>query len=205
MNTIDFQNRLTEYQIFSLQDIRKGMPQFSYRQLDRWEKKNYLRKIKQGFYMLTGQKVNEQFLFLTANKIYSPSYISLEKALKHYGLIPEETFQITSVSSKKTASFDTKVGNFSYRHIKPSLFWGYRLLESGKQNVMMAEPEKAILDYLYLHPNLKRADDFSGMRINTDSFREQVDPKKFQTYLEAFESKALTKRAKIFLTTIQND
>ena len=205
MQFVEFQKRFSEYSVFSLQDIQMIIPNFQRIQLDRWEKKGYLRKIKQGFYNLADQELNRQFLFLTANKIYSPSYISLEKALKFYELIPEEIFQITSVSTKKTTSFETPIGSFNYRHIKPSLFWGYRLFEFDKHRILMAEPEKAILDYLYLHSKLKTADDFAEMRINTDSFYKQVDPKKFQVYLEIFENKTLTKRAQIFLNTIQND
>lgn len=205
MNTINFQKKFQPYQVFSLQDVKKFFPNFSYRQIDRWEKKGYLVKIKQGFYALSDQDINQSFSFLVANRIYHPSYISLEKALKYYGLIPEEVFQITSVSTKKTTEFDTSVGNFGYRHISPKLFWGYKLVKTNNSRFLIAEPEKAILDYLYLSPRLKTADDFDGMRINTDSFAEYIDIKKFQKYLEAFNNKALTKRANTLLNTIQND
>jgi predicted transcriptional regulator of viral defense system len=205
MNTIDFQKKLQPYQVFSLQDIKKFFPDFSYRQIDRWEKKGYLLKIKQGFYTLTDQDINQNFSFLVANRIYHPSYISLEKALKYHRLIPEEVFQITSVSTKKTAEFDTPVGNFGYRHISPKLFWGYKLVKTDTSKFLIADAEKAILDYLYLNSRLKTAGDFEGMRINTDSFVEHIDNKKFQKYLDAFNNKALTKRANTFLITIQND
>ena len=202
MQLIDFQNRLSDYPLFSLQDVRKAVPEFSYRQLDRWEKKGYLKKIRRGYYCLADKIVDQNFLFYTANRIYSPSYISLEKALKSYGLIPEEIFMNTSVSTKKTAYFSTPVGNFSYRHIKPGLFFGYRLLDFDRKKVLMAEPEKAVLDYLYLNPQFKTTDDFIEMRINRDSFVEQINLKKLQKYLKAFQNKALANRVKIFLTTI---
>jgi len=205
MNTINFQKQFAPYQVFSLQDIKKVIPNFHRIQLDRWEKKGYIRKIKQGFYAFTDHDLNESFLFLTANRIYSPSYVSLEKALKYYGLIPEEIFQITSVSTKKTALFDTPIGNFSYRHISSRLFWGYRVQEVNKHKILIAEPEKAILDYLYLHANLKTEDDFIGMRINADSFHEHINPKKFSIFLEAFENKSLVERANTFLNTIIHD
>ncbi|MEK7547511.1 MAG: hypothetical protein AAB540_01315 [Patescibacteria group bacterium] len=149
--------------------------------------------------------MNRDFLFYAANKIYTPSYVSLEMALKYYGLIPEEIFQITSVSAKKTAGFKTLIGNFSYRRIKPSLYWGYRLADFGKQKILLAEPEKAVLDYLYINPKLKTADDFAEMRVNADEFKSQINPARLQKYLETFNNKALSKRVKVFLTTIQND
>ncbi|HPO05699.1 MAG TPA: hypothetical protein PLQ36_01170 [Candidatus Gracilibacteria bacterium] len=205
MNTIDFQKQFQPYQVFSLQDIKKFFPDFSYRQIDRWEKKGYLIKIKQGFYTLSDQNISQSFSFLVANRIYHPSYVSLEKALKYYGLIPEEVFQITSISTKKTAEFDTSVGNFGYRHISPKLFWGYQLVKTSNSKFLIAEPEKAILDYLYQNPRLNTVDDFEGMRINEDSFAEYIDIKKFQRYLDAFNNKALTKRVNTFLNTIKND
>lgn len=205
MQFIEFQNCLSDYYVFSLKDILKILPDFTRIQLDRWEKKGYLRKIKRGFYCFGSEEISRDFLFYAANRIYAPSYVSLEMALKFYGLIPEEIFQITSVCTKKIASFETDIGNFSYRHIKPSLYWGYRLVEFGKQKILVAELEKAMLDYLYVHPNLKTGADFEGMRINVDEFKSQIDPEKLQKYLETFENKALTRRARIFLTTIQND
>ncbi|MBI2638265.1 hypothetical protein HYW83_01605 [Candidatus Peregrinibacteria bacterium] len=198
---MDFQNKFSIYPIFSLQDVRKVFVNFSYRQLDRWEKKAYLKKIKRGFYSFSAQDFNQNFLFYTANKIYTPSYVSLEIALKHYGFIPEEIFQITSVSTKKTVSFETPVGNFSYRRIKPSLYWGYQLVNFGKQKLLLAEPEKAVLDYLYVNSKLKTENDFLGMRINVDEFRSHINFEKFQKYLEIFNNKQLSKRAKMFLTT----
>jgi len=205
MQFIDFQNQLSNYPVFSLQDVRKIVNDFSYRQLDRWEKKGYLKKVKQGFYYFTDQEISQNFLFYLANKIYSPSYVSLEMALKIYGLIPEEIFQITSVSTKKTTNFQTCAGNFNYRRVKPGLFFGYRLVDFGKQKLLLAEPEKAILDYLYFHSKLKTTNDFLGMRMNGDEFKAQINLEKFQKYLDAFASKALSQRANIFLTTIKDD
>ncbi len=113
----------------------------------------------------------------------------MEKAFQYYDFIPEEIFQITSVSSKKTTKFTTSLGNFSYRHIKPSIFFGYRMIDYGKQKVLLAEPEKAVLDYLYLNPRLKATDDFREIRINKQEFLEIIDFTKLQRYLKSFENK----------------
>jgi len=205
MNKLEFKNYFTPYKVISLKDIRKSIPNFSYRQINRWERDGFLSKIKQGFYTFSDQELNEYFLFLTANRIYAPSYISLERALKFYGLIPEEIFQVSSVSTKKTNKFNNFIGNFNYHHIKPSLFWGYRFMDFDEQKILIAEAEKAILDYLYLHPELKTKNDFAEMRINKHFFIENINLKKLYIYLELFNNKALTKRVKVFLSTIQND
>lgn len=205
MQLVEFQNLLGSYPVFSLKDVWKIVPDFNRIQLDRWEKKGYLRKIKRGFYCFATQNLNENFLFYVANKIYAPSYVSLEIALKYYGLIPEEIFQITCVGTKKTTCFETPIGNFAYRQIKPSLYFGYRLIEFGQQMMLMAEPEKALLDYLYLHPELKTPEDFRGKRININEFKLRVNLEKFKKYLLLFEVKQLTVRAHTFLKTIEND
>lgn len=197
-----FQKILSPYPVFSLRDIQKITPNFHRIQLDRWEKKGYLKKIRRGFYCFhTIQDIQQNFLLYAANKLYAPSYVSLETALKYYGFIPEEIFQTTSVSTKKTTSFKTSLGNFRYQHIKPRLYWGYRLIDFGKQKILMAEPEKAILDYLYLHATLKTEHDMQELRINADELRSQINQSKFQKYIHAFGSKQLAKRAKVFLTT----
>jgi len=211
----DFQQQLSHYPVFSLQDVRKALPSFSYRQLDRWEKSGYLRKIRQRYYCFVDHESDQNFLFSAANKIYNPSYISLEMSLKWYGLIPEEIFQITSVSTRKTTSFSTPVGNFKYQQLKPSLFFGYRLLAGGEDSpslasrkepmILMAELEKAILDYLYLNPRLKTADDFRGMRINVEELQRKMDGQKLNRYLDAFGSKALRRRSELFLKTLHHD
>lgn len=205
MNKIDFQKRLTPYGVISLENIYKSFPDFSYKQISRWQKDGFLIKIKQGFYTFTDQKIDDYFLFLIANKIYEPSYISLEKALKYYGLIPEEIFQITSVSTKKTNIFNNSIGSFSYRHIKESLFWGYHFISNSNQKVLIADAEKAILDYIYLHSELKTENDFKELRINNNSFNENINLDKLNKYLSKFKNKKLNRRLEVFLKTIQND
>ena len=193
------------YPVFSLQDVQKIAPNFYRIQLDRWQKKGYIERIKKEYYYFTDKEIDQNFLFYLANKIYCPSYISLEKAFQYYDFIPEEIFQITSVSSKKTTKFTTSIGNFSYRRIKPGIFFGYRMIDYEKQKILLAEPEKALLDYLYLNPRLKAADDFREIRINKQEFLEIIDFTKLQRYLKAFENKSLSSRVKIFLNTVKND
>lgn len=215
MNFLEFQEKLFPYPVFSLKNVQTSIPRFSYRQLDRWCKKGYLCKIRRGYYSLRTvikndhdqavHESSERFLYYLANTIYSPSYISLEKALKFYGLIPEEVFQITSVSTKKTNRFKTPFGNISYQHIKPSLFFGYQLLEFGPHKILMSDPEKALLDTLYLNPKLQTIHDFEEMRIDKIEFQEQVNLEKFNIYLHAFENQSLVKRAKLFLKAVIND
>ena len=113
-------------------------------------KKNYIKKIRQGFYIFSDLEINEPTLFIIANHLYQPSYLSLEMALALYGLIPEAVYGVTSVTSLKTKSFKTAISNFIYQHIKPELLFGYELREYGGQNYQIAEIEKAVLDFFTL-------------------------------------------------------
>ena len=59
---------------------------------------------------------------ILANLIYGPSYISLDYALQHYGLIPERVEAITSVARGRSRKFSTPIGLFTYRMIPLNAF-----------------------------------------------------------------------------------
>ncbi len=103
-------------------------------------------KLRNGFYAL---KDSNPSLYLIANKLYQPSYISLEKALSHYDIIPETVYTITSVTTKPTREFKTSKGIFSYQRIKREFFSGYTPQKMDNSTTFFAEPEKALADYLY--------------------------------------------------------
>jgi hypothetical protein len=127
-----------------------------------------------------------------------------EMALSTYNLIPEAVYGITFVTSQKTNSFETNIGNFIYRHIKPELMFGYELCEHGNHRYAIARIEKAVLDFLYLNPRLDNDRDFDGLRFNAAEFLRQTDNAKFEKYLGAFGSRALSRRAKKFIKFINN-
>jgi len=110
MQYIELKEQLKNFKIFNLNDIRKIEEDFDLRRLNEWQKKNYIKKIRQGFYIFSDLEINEQALFIIANRIHEPSYISLEMALSFYGLIPEAVYGITSVTSQKTRTIKTPVG-----------------------------------------------------------------------------------------------
>ena len=204
MQYIELKEQLKDFKIFNLNDIRKIEANFDLRRLYEWQNKNYIKKIRQGFYIFSDFEINEQVLFLIANRIYGPSYVSLEMALSLYGLIPEAVYSITSVTTQKTKTLKTPVGNFIYRCIKPELMFGYELQEHNGHRYKIAEMEKAVLDYLYFNSKIDNEESFAGLRFNAVEFREKADMKKFNKYLLAFDNKALSKRAKKFMAHIQN-
>jgi len=203
MQFFELKTQLKHFSVFSIQDIEKINPSFHKQRLSEWQKKGYIKKIRQGFYYFSDIQINEQALFIIANTIYSPSYISLEMALSVYGLIPEAVYSITSVTSQKTHTFKTTVGHFIYQHIKPELLFGYELREHSNQRYMIAEMEKALLDYFYLHPHIKNREDFEGLRFNVSELKSKIHMDRFKKYLAAFQCKALSARMNTFLTYIE--
>jgi len=146
MNWLELKKQLNELVVFSLTDIRKIEPGFYRARLNEWQNKGYIKKIIKNRYVFSDQVIDEKTLFFIANKIYQPSYISLEMALSYYHLIPESTYGLTSITTKKTSSFITKLGEFSYRSVKPGLFFGYLLIDLHGQKIKLANIEKTVLD-----------------------------------------------------------
>ena len=138
-----------------------------------------------------------------ANRLYAPSYVSFEMALSYYGLIPEGVYAVTTVSTKKTAKFTTPVASFSYRKIKPSLFFGYQLQKQKGQGYKIAEMEKALLDYLYLNPKIAQEADFYEWRFNSEEFLAKSDIAKMHKYAAAFRNKRLIMRLKKLLALMR--
>ncbi|MEI6650182.1 MAG: hypothetical protein WCL23_01975 [Candidatus Moraniibacteriota bacterium] len=203
MNYREFQQHFEPFLVFSAADIRKEEPSFHRQRLSEWLKKGYIRKAANTQYMFATTPLHEATLFVVANAAYAPSYVSLEMALSYYGLIPEGVYSVTSVTSKKTRVFPPGVARFEYRHVKPSLMWGYRLVDGGNGRVFqMAEPEKAVLDYLYLRSDLVRPSDFEALRINGEIFREKIRIETLQRYAEHFGKQALTRRMSMLLQSL---
>lgn len=204
MNYIDFRAALIDFKIFSITDVIKIFPDFDSKRLVEWQKKNYLRKIINKWYVFTETPVDEMLLYRISNCIYRPSYVSLETALSFYGLIPEAVYSPQAISTRKTISYSTPVGTFCYRSIKAPLFFGYLVHHKDKLPVMIAEIEKALLDYLYLSAHIVSEKDIIALRFNYSEMQDKVDWKKLQKYALVFESKTLDKRIK-YLTKIFSD
>ena len=111
--------------------------------------KGIIKSVKRGIY-IPGDNVNIRVpeSGLIANHIYGPSYLSMETALSHYGLIPERVYTVTSMSTKASKEFKTTIGLYSYSHLPlPYYSFGIKsILLHEKQQVLMASPEKALAD-----------------------------------------------------------
>ena len=204
MDYLGFQQTFDWLPVISTREIEKAFPGFDRNALTRWQKKGYLQKIRNGFYRFTSRRLkSDSDIFFIANRIYQPSYVSLQSAMRWYDFIPEGVFTVTSVSTLKTIRFSTPVGAFSYGSLKPELFWGYHLEAYGDFRIKIADPAKALLDFLYLNPHLATEDHFFELRLNMMEIKEKLDFRVFERYLGHFSSPALQARADSFMKFIK--
>lgn len=201
----EFKSQFKDFLVFSLADIKKNDPRFYRPRLNEWQKKGYIKKIRRGYYIFSDIPLDEKKLFLIANRIYAPSYVSFESALSYYDLIPEGVYMVTSASTAKTARFKTPAVEFSYRRIKPELMFGYSLEKTGNFNFKIADIEKTVLDYLYLNPAVSRESDFREWRFNSHDFTARANMDKLREYVRMFKNKNFENRVKKFLDLIAKE
>jgi|SRR6185295_9990624 len=122
--------------------------------LSRWVRSGRLIQLRRGLYALAApfQKVRPH-PFLVANCLVPGSYVSLQSALAHFALIPESVPVTTSVTVGRPGRWDTPLGTYDFRHLQSDLLAGFRRMSlNGGQEALVAAPEKALLDLVYLEP-----------------------------------------------------
>ena len=204
MQYVRLKEAMKDFTVFSLRDIRRVDPGFYRARLNEWQEKGYIKKIIKGHYLFSDVEMDEHALFEIANRIYHPSYVSFEMALSYHHLIPENPYVITSASTRRTYRFSTPVGEFHYRTLKPDLFFGYELVPCRNRQVKAAGIEKAVLDYFYANPAVKKEPDFASLRIDPDVFHERVDREKLFGQLGRFAQKALDRRVRSFMQWMEH-
>ena len=103
-------------------------------------------RLKKGLYGLRTDLPSEEEI---ANALYKPSYISFEYALAYHGILPEMPYEVTCATTKPTRIFDVNSKTFSYNTIKKSAYTGYDLMSKEGRKFLMADPEKALIDFIY--------------------------------------------------------
>lgn len=110
-------------------------------------------RVRRGLYCLSedlgGQKPHP---YVLADRIYGPSFISLESALSYHGLIPEGVKVITSVTGRRRNYFTTPLGDYSYMTVPTINFMlSVQRVVDGDVVYFMASPWRAIADYVYCY------------------------------------------------------
>lgn len=108
----------------------------------------YLVPLKRGLYIVSPVITQQEpCLGLIANHLYMPSYVSLQFALREYGLIPEFVHLVTSITTCHAREFSNTFGSFAYHYVSRTYFaLGVTSRTEGRSAYMIATPEKALAD-----------------------------------------------------------
>lgn len=135
----------------------------------RLEREGEILRLKKGLYV-TSPRISRTELspFLLANHIYGPSYVSMQTALRYYGLIPEAVYSVQSMTTGVARDYENAIGTFNYIHV-PARYYniGVTMIESAGATFMIATPEKALCDLMVFTPKL-------NLRFQT-SMREYLE------------------------------
>jgi predicted transcriptional regulator of viral defense system len=138
---------------------------------------------KKGFF--------SDYVEFTANKLYPPSYLSLDYVLHECNMLTELPRNITSVALRKTDRFTNELGNFIYHKIKEELYLGFKVVKKGNLSILRATKAKALFDFLYFRKRLlvdKEA--VSELRLNLEGFTKK-DFKELKGYIDLEGSKRM--------------
>ncbi|MBI4972635.1 MAG: hypothetical protein HZC16_02320 [Candidatus Omnitrophica bacterium] len=157
--------------LFSLSDIKNLFPDEKPKTLKNnlvnWVAKGRLLKLRKDLYEVVepGMDSRAPDLYI-ANRLYAPSYVSLETALSIYSVIPDIASGVTSVTTRPTRTFKNKYGLFLYRTCQKRAFTGYKLMLYEGVKVYVADIEKALVDFLYYRLRDGYSLDFKEERLN---------------------------------------
>ncbi|MDB4349688.1 hypothetical protein OAA99_01905 [Omnitrophica bacterium] len=131
---------LTGREIARLLNIREKNRKVT---LSRLVKRNVLRRLRRNLYEVI---IKPSDILEVSNIIYQPSYLSFTYCLGKLGILNQIAYEIEFATPRKTKRIEIRDRIVVFRKISKKLFFGYTL----KDNVFIAEPEKALLDTLYL-------------------------------------------------------
>jgi predicted transcriptional regulator of viral defense system len=141
----------------------------------------HLVRLARGRWALAGQLV--PFALPEALTAPKPSYVSLQSALYHHGLIEQIPDVVYAVTLAPTRRLTTPLGTVSLHHVAPEFFSGFALV--GDHTVKLATAEKALVDTLYLTPARSRL--FSALPELT--LPSGFSKRRARSYLRLIESK----------------
>ncbi len=154
-------------------------------------------RLRRGLYTLADEYRQAALTpAVLANLMYRPSYLSGHWALGFHDLIPERVVGLTSVTTRVPRYFENRYGRFDYRSIKRDFFFGYRAAGYGRQEILVAEPEKALLDHWYFSPGEWTAARLGEMRCQNS---EKVDGEKLLAWAGRFQHPRLRRTVERWL------
>ncbi|MGV8025569.1 MAG: hypothetical protein AB2L18_03320 [Anaerolineaceae bacterium] len=176
-------------------------PKIVHLQLTRWVNSGRIYQLRRGLYSIAPPyQKKKPHPFLIANHLQQASYVSLQSALAFYGLIPEIVITTVSVTTGRPDRLETPLGTYEFRHIKMNLLFGYQMTDLGGQSALIATPEKALLDLIYLQPGGESLNYLQELRLQNADLLD-LDLLKKQS--EVFDSPKMRRAIKGILQLIR--
>lgn len=190
-----------------LSTIFQGTAARRYGLVNKAIKAKELIRLSRGYYILNVKyQINPLSQYYIANQIVPFSFISAESALSYHGWIPERVSQVTSMSAfGRNKQFHTDVGDFVY-FVPPvrknNFLRGVHLLDIEKRSTWMANPLRALIDYIYWHKIDNADSNFlrKSLRIDDEFLNAMVRQDIIQ-----LKSVYQSKRIKLFLEKLLSE
>jgi predicted transcriptional regulator of viral defense system len=114
------------------------------------------------------------------------SYVSLDSALSDFGVTTQVPYSLTCVSPKYVRNIKTNTIHVTFRTLKKDLYWGFSRKKTRYATYNLAEPEKALLDWIYFKS-------LDGLPVEMDEF-----------HLDGLDRNRLLEGAKKFSAPVRN-
>lgn len=114
------------------------------------------------------------------NVLRPDSYLSLDTVLRDSGISTQTPRLLTCVTLGRPGDFEGQSVRIRFHRISENLFWGFVEKRTRYGKYKIAEPEKALLDWLYLHRQHGTVPAVDELNL------EWADRKKLLTYAARF-------------------
>ena len=173
--------RLTDVVLANAIAARYDLPLPSvWKALSRLAEQGLLSRVAKGIYVnrLVRDSSPEDFI-----KLLRPnSYVSLESALSHWGLSKQSSVALTCVTTGNPKEYRTPEFTIAFRTVSKRLYWGFIEKQTRYSKYLIAEPEKALLDWIYLTLQ-------AGLRPSLDEIEfKSIDKQKLTKYSSKYPS-----------------
>lgn len=113
------------------------------------EKRGLVKKVTRGVWCIPDDPRFSRYSLVPLLAGGHRAYVSLISALHLHGLIEQIPEIVHAVTTGHTRVRNTSVGSYSYHRIHPRFFAGFDWY-GNRQDFLVATPEKALVDTLYL-------------------------------------------------------
>jgi predicted transcriptional regulator of viral defense system len=146
--------------------------------LKRQEKKGFVEHISRRIFLNKLARGFEQRELI--NVVRPDAYISLDSALAEWGISKQVPNKLTCVSPSFSRDINSSSIHISLHTIKRQLYWGITKKKGRYLTYRIAEPEKALLDWIYFQRK-------NALPVATDEFiLDTLDRSRLLDYAKKF-------------------